>query len=93
MWDIIKLIITSPAGSFAFVVGVLYFIGWGISKISSAYAIAKLKSGSIDKLEGNLDKIKEDIQIIKASLAVMQTGKASLTKSHSPVSLTALGQD
>lgn len=93
MWDIIKSIIASPAGSFGFVVGVLFLAGWIIAKISKVVTIANMKSQNVDKLENNLDTIKQDIQVIKATLDVMQSGKSSLTKSHSPVSLTSLGED
>ena len=91
MWDVIKTIITSPAGSFAFVAAILYAVGWAIHKISKATTTVDMKMQKVDKLESNLDGIKEDIQWIKANLSVIQVGKGSLTKSKSPVSLTPLG--
>lgn len=93
MWEVFKTIITSPAGSFAFVISIAIFFGWAIRKLTQIDDLAKNKSACVDKLENNIDKIKEDIQAIKAYLSVIQNGKANLTESHSPVTLTPLGQD
>lgn len=95
-WTVIRDILGSPAGSFAFVAGILYLSGWVIAKISSVSTDWQARKAGIDKLENKVDSISTDLQFIKATLEVMQNfapDSKKYTKSHSPVSLTPLGQD
>lgn len=91
MWEVIKTIISSPAGSFAVVVGLLYLCGWLIHYVTKHIEHFKVKNEKVDKLETTIDSIKEDLHYIKATLNVIQAANNSLTQSHSPVSLTTKG--
>lgn len=95
MWDIIKTIITSPAGSFAFVAGFLYLCGWLVYKVTKATTEWNDKQKGIDKLERRVEDISTNLQYIKATLEVMKNNppELNLTQAHSPVTLTKIGQD
>lgn len=95
IWEIIKAITTSPFGSFASVCAFLYLCGWLIYKITKVATEWKEKQKGIEKLEEKVGAISTDIQYIKATLEVMQSVAPDkrYTKSHSPVSLTKLGEE
>lgn len=95
MWEIFKTIITSPAGSFAFVGGILFLCGWAIVRVTRATTQWEDKQEGIEKLEGKVESITNDLHYIKATLEVMKNNLpgASLTQAHSPVSLTPIGKE
>lgn len=95
VWEIVKEITTSPFGSLASVFAFLYLCGWLIYKITKVATEWAGKQAGIEKLEKKVDTISTDIQYIKATLEVMQTVAPDkrFTKSHSPVSLTKLGEE
>lgn len=93
MWEIIKTILTSPAGSFAFVFALLCVVGWAIHYITKYVEKLNAKSERVEKLENGMESIKDDLHYIKATLNIIQSSNSALTQSHSPVSLTAKGRD
>ena len=95
MWEIFKTIITSSAGSLGFVVGFVLLCGWLIIKVTKATTQWEDKQKGIEKLEGRVEAISTDLHYIKATLEVMRNNPPSsnLTQSHSPVSLTPIGEE
>ena len=93
--DAIKLILSSPAGSFGFVFGIMLLSGWIIfyvtRKVTEITSDHGVLTKSSNKLDTHIDEIRKDLSFVKGSLAVIQSGAAQPTKSHSPVSLTEKG--
>lgn len=83
--SILKNILTSPAGSFGFILSLfllMFFLVYKAGKIVEKYKL-------LDKLAASIDKIKDDIAIIKATL---QTGHP-FAEAQSPINLNASGED
>lgn len=93
MWEVIKSILTSTGGSFAFVAGILYLTHWIVHYLTKHVSKWSNKMEQVEKLELNIDSIKENLHFIKATLNVMQSNNSGLTQSHSPVGLTTKGKD
>lgn len=95
MWDIIKSIFTSTAGSSVFIGGLLLLCWWAIVKVTKATTQWEEKQRGIEKLENKVETISTDLQYIKVILDVMKNNPpdSNLTQSHSPVSLTKIGED
>lgn len=93
MWDVIKSILTSTGGSFAFVAGILYLTHWVVHYLTKNISKLDNKMEKVDKLEQNMDSIKENLHFIKATLNVIQSNNSGLTQSHSPIGLTKKGKD
>ncbi len=93
MLEIVKTILESPAGSFAFVFALMVGAGFMIFWVTRMLTQFEMKAGKIDKLEDSIDDIKEDLHFIKATLNILQSRDNSLTQAHSPVSLTAAGKE
>lgn len=93
MWDVIKSILTSTGGSFAFVAGILYLTHWVVHYLTKNVSKLDNKMEKVDKLEQNMDSIKENLHFIKATLNVIQSNNSGLTQSHSPIGLTEKGKD
>ena len=93
--DAIKLILSSPAGSFGFVFGIMLLSGWIIfyvtRKVTEITSDHGVLTKSSNKLDTHIDEIRKDLSFVKGSLAVIQSGAAQPTKSHSPGSLTEKG--
>lgn len=87
MWDIIKTILGSPAGSFGFVAAflcLLFFI------VNRAGKIAE-KFSTVLKLESNIEAIKLDMMEIKAFISVYRQDNNSFSKRNSPITLSEDG--
>lgn len=93
MWAVIKTILTSPFGSFAFVFALLCTAFWLVHYITKFIERLNSKTERVEKLENNIDSIKGDLHYIKATLNVIQANYSNLTQSHSPVSLTPKGKE
>ncbi len=88
-------ILSSPLGSFAFVIGVFSACMISVWYISHF----KTKFGSVERIENNLFSIKEDLGLIKIKfnyietrIERLETQKNILTKRKSPISLTDIGE-
>lgn len=93
MLELIKMILSSPYGSFAFIIAFLLLAFWLVHYITKHIEKLNSKTEKVEKLENNIDSIKEDLHYIKATLNVIQANNNSLTQSHSPVSLTEKGKE
>lgn len=93
MWGVIETALSSPAGSFAFVAGLLVLSYWLVHYVTKKIERWSIKAEHVDKLDAIIDTIKEDIHFIKATLNVMQSNNGGLTQSHSPISLTDKGKE
>lgn len=104
--ELIKEILGSNAGTFAFVLFSLLLIGWVVYKITSFTTVWKMKeneieklddkvdtfSGKVDKIESKVDALSNDISFIKMQLNLLNFNASnSLVQSHSPISLTEIG--
>lgn len=88
MFELLRDILTSPAGSFGFVfavLGLLFYIA-----MKAGTVIEKFRS--VPKLSDNIDKIKEDIAEIKAFIQISRQDNNKFVKAHSPLSLTEKGE-
>lgn len=97
MWDILREIITSPTGSFAFILSLIIGIGWVIikaAKFETKWSERMQHSEKkVDILDNNIQDMKSDISYIKGMIGVILSNEPNaLTKSHSPISLTELGK-
>ena len=97
MIEIVKSILHQPAGSFAFVFGLLFLAGWLIhyvTKFTTKWRCDLNSSADkVGKVENNIDSIKADISYIKGMIGILQSGVGTpLTQSHSPISLTEAGK-
>lgn len=88
MFEIIQAGLSSPFGSFAFVLGIMGAVFVGIWKVS--YFAAKLKG--VDKLEQSIDIIKTDIQYLKGFVQLFKESNNPLSQRQSPVSMTDIGK-
>lgn len=88
-------ILTSNGGAFAIVIGLLGLAFWVIKKLSTIGAEHNSLNKSIGGLETNGKEIQKDIAYIKGMMELiskMNNNENSLTKSHSPISLTEKGK-
>nr|DAQ85592.1 MAG TPA: protein of unknown function (DUF4750) [Caudoviricetes sp.] len=92
MWDIISTILTSPAGSFAFVFGILALCFWVVYKVTKHVTKWECKLEKVDSIENCFKETSSAILQINARLSVMESQRGSLTQSHSPVGLSQLGE-
>lgn len=103
MDSVLKDMLASPVGSFAFVFGIMTIAGWLIfyvtkyvTKISESHKtldknINKVEENldkKITKIENNLDEIRKDLAYVKGNLDVRDL----LVKKNSPISLTEMGE-
>ncbi len=93
MWDIIKTILTSPAGSFAFVFSILALCFWAVHKLTKYVTKWECKLEKVNDLENTIKETSSAILQINARLSVMESQRGSLTQSHSPVGLSKLGEE
>lgn len=87
MWEVINNILSSPAGSFGFVFGIIVLFGFAFYKVTAVVH----KFSTVEKMEDNIDKIKTDLAEIKGNISVFRQDRNSLVQTHSPVSLTPRG--
>ncbi len=93
MWDIIKTILASPAGSFAFVFSILALCFWGVHKLTKYVTKWECRLEKVNNLESSIKEASLAIQQINARLSIMESQRGSLTQSHSPVGLSRLGEE
>jgi hypothetical protein len=87
MWEIIKTILGSPAGSFGFVAAflfLLFFLVYRAGKIVEKFS-------TVLKLESNIETIKLDMMEIKAFINVYRQDNNSFSKRNSPIKLSEAG--
>lgn len=105
--SLIERILTSTAGSLGFVLALLLLAGWLIHWVTkkvtqiqeSHKQIVKDNEKTCDKVEkhaekmdGHMDEIRKDISYLKAMIDVYKFSPSdALAQSHSPVSLTEMG--
>ena len=107
MFQVLKTVITSPAGSFAFVCGSVILVGWFVFWLHgkfvtmlSEHAHVKSNCENLDKriesLRDDMHEIKGDIRYIKNMVNIQVNtpaqGQEAMLKAHSPLSLTAAGE-
>lgn len=108
MLNLIKDILTSPAGSFASVFSLFalafWLVHWITKKVTtidnSHSNIKKSNEDAIkkidkycDKQDNNMDEIRKDIAFLKAMIDVFKSNPSQqVAQSHSPISLTEYGQ-
>ena len=95
MLDIIKLAIGSPAGSFAFVLSLILLGFWITHWVTKKITVINAEHGSMSKnmikMETNIDDIRKDLSYLRGTIDIVKAGLNPLTQSHSPVSITELG--
>jgi hypothetical protein len=106
MFDLLRDILKSDAGSFGFVAATLALIGYGIYYVTKFTTKIGVEHGETEKratrIEEATDKLKDSVVSIKGDLAVIKTylnmllhsrtGDEPFTLSQSPVSLTQKGK-
>ena len=93
-WELIKSVIGSPAGSFAFVFFSLLLIGWLIYMATKYTTKWSMKMEGVDKLEQKIESISSDLLYVKTKLEIFTANTpGGLTASHSPISLTERGKE
>lgn len=106
LFGLLRDILSSDGGAFAFIAGVLLFIIWltywvtkKVTTINNSHDNLEKESqklyGKIEadygKLEGNIDEIRRDLSFLKGMIDIFKSGTSPLAQSHSPISLTELG--
>ncbi len=61
MWDIIKTILASPAGSFAFVFSILALCFWGVHKLTKYVTKWECRLEKVNNLESSIKEASIDI--------------------------------
>lgn len=107
MLQLLKTVITSPTGSFAFVCGAVVLVGWFIfwvygkfmtmlAEHSHVKANCASLDNKIENLRNDMHQIKGDIQYIKNMVNVQVNtpaqGQKAMIQSNSPLSLTEVGK-
>lgn len=102
----LQQILSTNAGSFAFVIGILFLMIWithwvtkKITEIESSHKYIEKENQQVSdsvrkicgKIESDMDEIRRDISCLKGIVDVFRSGMVSLEQSHSPMSLTDLG--
>lgn len=105
-FQLLKDILSSDFGSFAFVFGVICLVIWlthwvtkKITEITASHGQMQKENRSVSdnvdrvcgKIECNIDDIRKDIAYLKGMVDIFKSGQAPFAQSHSPVSLTELG--
>ena len=97
MMDAIRVILESPAGSFAFIFSIMALFGWIIHYVTKFTVNISSKhdrfNERMDKSESTIDEIRKDIAFIKGTLSMAIETKDSLTKKKSPLTLTDSGKE
>lgn len=107
MLQLLKTVLISPAGSFAFVCGAMILIGWFVfwlygkfMTMLAEHSHIKDNCAGLDKkienLRDDMHQIKGDIQYIKNMVNVQVNtpaqGQKAMIQSNSPLSLTEVGK-
>lgn len=95
MIELIRDILTSDAGSFAFVVSLMLLAFWLVYYVTKKVALMNADhtslSRSVSKIEATVDDMRRDLSYLKGSLDILRSPD-QLLKAHSPISLTDEGK-
>lgn len=95
MIELIRGILTSDAGSFAFVVSLMLLAFWLVyfitRKVTLMNADHSTLAKSVSGIEGTVDEMRRDLAYLKGSLDILKAPE-QLLKAHSPISLTDEGK-
>lgn len=95
MIELIRDILTSDAGSFAFVVSLMLLAFWLVyfitRKVTLMNADHSTLAKSVSGIESTVDEMRRDLAYLKGSLDILRTPE-QLLKAHSPISLTDEGK-
>ncbi|MFV0472391.1 MAG: hypothetical protein ACK5L7_10240 [Paludibacteraceae bacterium] len=95
MTDLIRTILSSPAGSFGFIFGIIILAGWLIhwatKHITTINSNHTALNNNVNKMDNNIDEIRKDIAYLRGSVEIIKSNSEPLTKRKSPISLTTLG--
>lgn len=94
MTDLIRDILTSDVGSFAFVFGIIVTGGWIIYYVTKYVTMIRSEhatlTSNVRKMDSNIDEIRKDIAFMKGSMDILKS-QQDLLNSPSPISLTEKG--
>jgi hypothetical protein len=96
MLDVVKFVLSSPAGSFGFVFSLMFLCGWVIYWITKKVTLIQSDHGvltkSVTKIETSIDDIRVRMSFMEGSINILDSSqRGGLMKSHSPISLTDEG--
>mgnify|MGYP000785736362 CR=1 FL=1 len=108
MIDLIKDILTSPAGSFGFVFGILALSYWLVHFVTKKITVINANHNHLteslkenkdeakikfDSFEGKIDEIRKDLAFLRGFMESVQKAVTDgYTQKHSPISLTEKGK-
>ena len=108
MLQLLKMVITSPAGSFGFTFALVVLVGWFVfwlhGKFVTMLAEHEHVKDDCERLDKRLEALRGDIHEIRGDIAYIKNmvnvqintpvqGQSALLQSHSPLSLTEAGMD
>ena len=95
-YTLIRDILTSPTGSFGFVVAILGLAFWLVhfvtKKTTHIASDHSVLTKSIVKVETTIDDMRKDLSYLKGTIDVIRKDSKPLSQSFSPVSLTDFGK-
>ena len=93
MLETIEKVFQSPAGSFAFVFGILVLAFWATTKITKILADHSTLAKSSAKVENHIDDIRKDLSYLKGAFETKRySSESPLVQRFSPLSLTEKGK-
>ncbi|MDD2798152.1 MAG: hypothetical protein PHV20_06120 [Bacteroidales bacterium] len=94
--DLLRTILTSDFGSFSFVASILalafWLTHWVTKRITEIKSEHSTLSKTVSKMESHVDDIRKDLSYMKGSIDIIRSGANPATQSHSPISLTTIGE-
>lgn len=97
LFDLLEKILTSPAGSFGFVAGLLglafWLVHWVTKKITKITSSHENIEKSSNKIDGYIDTMRNDIVYIKGVLQLLQNQNNDFAQAHSPINLSQKGKE
>lgn len=101
VFEVIRLILASPVGSFGFGFGMVVLGGGLIYYITKEVTKIKTEHGetirTLDKVSDSIDVVKQEILYLKADIYSMkirmEIPDSDIAQSHSPIALTEKGKD
>ena len=106
MWAVLRTMLVSPAGSFAFVLAGVILVGWFLFWLHGKFVTmiaehqhVKTSCENLDKriesLRNDMHEMRGDIQYIKNMVNVQVNtpaqGQGAMLQAHSPLALTPIG--
>lgn len=107
MLQVLKTVLISPPGSFAFVFGFVVLAGWFAFWLHGKFVTMLAEHAHVkadcEKLDGRLEALRADMHEIRGDLAYIKNmvnmqvntpvqGQGSMLMAHSPLSLTDIGK-